>query len=448
MIIRVGAQPGSLLPPPLLLHVLLGVGYRCGVTIEERICKQPCCKALCCMDWLDGKPKQWLEQLLMHSLRTLRGRRVAKANQLRVIVLKYVSSCGGWKRAFPTSRNGDIYVPFHFNFESKADYWIEENLRLPRQDIDRVRALLGIPEVVITKNRDSISGFVAFCMLLFKLSWPRRMSDLRDEFGGTKQRCSRIVNHVVVFLFQRFSPKMSTLDRGRYTDEYLLHLCRVGYEKNDVMDNIWGFIDATIRPCARPVRFQKVVYNGKNRVHSIKFQSIVTWDGMIAHLSGPWAGARHDSGIFAESSLPDVLRSLPCVASVGNPPIALYADEGYALSPRIFVPYADGRICARHAAFNHKMSQMRITVEWGYHCVLRSWTALDFKRNLQIFKSPIGAYYTIAVLLTNIQSCLATYNDITLYAGRGVLFGVTCFVNLRVCRHVNPKCGGVLGHTG
>jgi hypothetical protein len=254
-------------------------------------------------------------------------------------------------------------------------------------------------------------------MLLYKLSWPRRMSDLRDEFGGTKQRCSRIVNHVVVFLFLRFIGKLSSLDRERYTDDYLLHLCSVGYAKNGIMDNIWGFIDATIRPCARPVRFQKVVYNGKNRVHSIKFQSVVSWDGMIAHLSGPWAGARHDSGIFNESALPAILNGLPCVASPGSPPVALYADEGYALSQRIYVPYADGRIDARHAAFNHSMSQSRITVEWGYHMVLQSWTALDFKRNLKIFKSPIAAYYAIAVLLTNIQSCLATYNQVTLYAG-------------------------------
>lgn len=364
-----------------------------------------------------GEQKVKLEQLLVQLLRHLRERRVARAGQLRAIVFKYVSLCGGWQRAFPSSLNGDVHVPFHFDLDLETDYWVHENLRLERRDIDRVRSLLGIPDVVITTNRDRISGLCAFCMLLYKLSWPRRMSDFRDKFGGTKQRCGRIVNHVAVFLFLRFSPKMRTLDRERYTDEYVLELCNAGFAKNGIMDNIWGFIDATIRPCARPVRFQKVVYNGKNRVHSIKFQSVVSWDGMIAHLSGPWAGARHDSGIFNESGLPEALASFPRVASAGFPHVALYADEGYAISRRIFIPYPDGRIDARHAAFNHSMSQSRITVEWSYHMVLRSWTALDFKRNLKIFKSPIAAYYVVATLLTNIQSCLATYNDITLYAG-------------------------------
>ena len=353
-------------------------------------------------------------------LRVLRCKRVVKAKLLRDILFKYVSACGGWKRAFPSSLNGDVAIPFHFDLGAKEDYWIEENIRFAREDIDRVRNLLGIPDIVVTKNRDSCPGLWAFCMVLYKLSWPRRMCDLRDAFGGTKQRCGRIVNCVVIFLYKRFSAKMSTLDRERYTDEYLLHLCECGFKKNGVMENIWGFIDATIRPCARPVRFQKVVYNGKNKVHSIKFQTVVAWDGMIAHLAGPWAGARHDSGIFGESGLPEVMASLPGVSIPGlrhSIPVALYADEGYALSNRVFVPYPDGRLDALHAAFNHTMSQSRIQVEWGYHMILRSWTSLDFKRNLKIFKSPIAAYYVVAALLTNVQSCLNSYNDVTLYSG-------------------------------
>ena len=355
-------------------------------------------------------------QLLQFS----RVRRAARAQRLREWLIKYVAACGGWCRAFPSSENGDVAIPFHFNLDEKEDYWIAQRLRFSRLDIDRVRRLLGIPDIVVTNNRDRCPGLWAFCMLLFKLSWPRLMSDLRDVFGGTKQRCGRIVNHVAVFLYVRFSDKMSTLDRERYNDDYILRLCDAGFQKNGIMENIWGFLDATIRPCARPVRFQKVVYNGKNRVHSIKFQTVVSWDGMIAHVAGPWPGARHDSGIFAESGLPQVLSSLPRISHdrLHRPlPVALYADEGYALSNRVFIPYPDGRLDALHQAFNQKMSQSRITVEWAYHTILRSWPALDFKRNLKLFKSPIAAYYVVAALLTNVQSCLNTYNDITLYAG-------------------------------
>lgn len=368
---------------------------------------------------MDHKQIEAITLIALQLIRHLRAKRVGRGKLLRDVVFRYASACGGWKRAFPSSINGDVALPFHFDFEMKPDYWVEENMRLPRNDIDRVRRLLGIPDVVVTHNRDSCPGFWAFCMLLYKLSWPRRMSDLRDCFGGTKQRCGRLVNHVAVFLYRRFGPKLNGLDRARYSDQYLLRLCDIVHRQNGVMDNIWGFIDATIRPCARPVRFQKVMFNGKNHVHSIKFQSVVSWDGMIAHMCGPWAGARHDSGIFAESGLPSILETLPFVSSPGTPAVALYADDGYALSRRVFVPYPDGRVNARHAAFNQTLSQSRITVEWSYHKILSSWTALDFKRNLKIFKSPIAVYYMVATLLTNIQSCLNTYNEITLYSGYG-----------------------------
>ena len=77
-------------------------------------------------------------------LRHLRCRRAARAQLLREVLIKYVAACGGWCRAFPSSENGDVAIPFHFNLDEKEDYWIVERLRIARLDIDRVRRLLGI----------------------------------------------------------------------------------------------------------------------------------------------------------------------------------------------------------------------------------------------------------------------------------------------------------------
>src|SRR4051794_28192081 len=52
--------------------------------------------------------------------------------------------------------------------------------------------------------------------------------------------------------------------------------------------NVWGFIDGTVRPIARPTRHQRQVYNGHKRVHAIKFQSAVERPGLFqarGHLS-------------------------------------------------------------------------------------------------------------------------------------------------------------------
>ena len=127
-----------------------------------------------------------------------------------------------------------------------------------------------------------------------------------------------------------------------------------------------------------------------------------------------WVGSRHDSGIFQDSGLHDLLDTLPYV-TFGNAttPVALYADDGYALSERVFCPHPDGRIDARHQAFNTAMSNSRITVEWSYGRICALCRALNLKDNMKLFKSPIGVYYMVATLLRNCVSCIEGSNAIT-----------------------------------
>ena len=203
------------------------------------------------------------------------------------------------------------------------------------------------------------------------------------------------------------------------TDDYIMHLCRTQFKKSGTCPHVWGFIDATVRPCCRPVYFQESIYNGKDRVHAIKFQTIVSVDGMICHCSGPWSGRRHDSYLY-NKTLPHVLGQLPVIWSddrTTRVPVAVYADPGYTLSTRVLMPFPDGRTDALHAAFNRTMSKARISVEWGYARVMELWPHLDFHRNLRVFKSPIGAQYFVAVLLTNAKTCVDGGNIISDYFG-------------------------------
>jgi hypothetical protein len=70
-----------------------------------------------------------------------------------------------------------------------------------------------------------------------------------------------------------------------------------------------------------------------------------------------------------------------------------------------------------HQAFNVTMSRVRITVEWGYSRVSRLWQHINFKDNQKVFKSPIGAQYMVAVLLTNAITCIDRGNEISDYFG-------------------------------
>ena len=59
------------------------------------------------------------------------------------------------------------------------------------------------------------------------------------------------------------------------------------HEKGAALQNCFGFIDGTTCSIAKPAVNQRIVYNGHKIVHSLKFQSVVIPNGMIAHLYGP-----------------------------------------------------------------------------------------------------------------------------------------------------------------
>ncbi len=60
------------------------------------------------------------------------------------------------------------------------------------------------------------------------------------------------------------------------------------------MKNCVGFIDGTNREIARPIDDQNMFYSGHKHVHSIKFQSWITPDGIISHLFGLVNSKGHD----------------------------------------------------------------------------------------------------------------------------------------------------------
>ena len=75
------------------------------------------------------------------------------------------------------------------------------------------------------------------------------------------------------------------------------------HDKGAPLENCWGFVDGTVRPLCRPGENQRIMYNGHKKVHTIKFQSVVAPNGLIANVFGPVQGRRHDSCMLSNSGL-------------------------------------------------------------------------------------------------------------------------------------------------
>lgn len=68
-----------------------------------------------------------------------------------------------------------------------------------------------------------------------------------------------------------------------------------------------GIVNGSTRRLARPVRGQRLLYSDWKRSHALKYESVVTPDGMIRHIFGPILGRRHDATMWIRGSLLHVL---------------------------------------------------------------------------------------------------------------------------------------------
>ena len=145
------------------------------------------------------------------------------------------------------------------------------------------------------------------------------------------------------------------------------------------------------------------MHNGHKRVHGIKFQSVVTPDGLIANLFPPFEGKRHDSTMLHESGL---LNDLRHVAFHNGQPLYLDGDPAYPLGVHLKAPFKGNNLTPHMALYNKSMSEVRVTVEMLFGNISNYFKFIDFKRQMKVNFSPLGKIYFVCASLENAQTCL------------------------------------------
>ena len=253
--------------------------------------------------------------------------------------------------------------------------------------------------------------FFSWCC--FASPRPRRIAhEMADFFGMKRSKISAGIRTMVDALHSL---------SAAYFENPAIHHKRMPYyaakihEKCGLVNTVWGFIDGTLRKTCRPSYFQKQAYSGHKRAHGIKFQSVVTPDGLFACMYGPIMGNRHDAYMLAKSRLLHQLEAFmppeqpPEGGEANNHPVApiysLYGDPAYPQSHYLFGGYRNPRAGTPQAQWNTEMSKVREVVEWGFANILANWAFLEFRPAMKIFKSPVGKYYIVGAFLMNLRSC-------------------------------------------
>ena len=221
--------------------------------------------------------------------------------------------------------------------------------RVEKQDLPRLVAALQLPPVLRCEQRSICEDIEGLCMLLKRVAYPCRLSDMIPRFGRPVSVISLITNDVIDYIYdvhghlitqwnqdllnhgalQRYADAISgqgaPLDNrpfavydhmvqnppcwranrplGHPKQKNIKLSCfvldvPVGGLLSSMADFVpcdrklqrahcFGFVDGTVRPISRPDERQRIVYNGHKRVHALKFQSLSLPNGLIGNLYGP-----------------------------------------------------------------------------------------------------------------------------------------------------------------
>jgi len=274
-----------------------------------------------------------------------------------------------------------------------------ERFRVDAAGIRRMAAALRLPETISEPQRRCVvRRDEAMCILLRRLCYPARWADLEAEFGRSSAFLCTVFLHMVELIDERYAADMR-LNPAALAPRLRSYADAIA-AKGAPLDVCFGFVDGTAWQVCRPSWLQREVYSGHKRYHCLKFQAVQLPDGIIADLSGPWAGRRHDQFMLVASELEQRLSSAVFDGYV------LYGDEGYTYSEHIAVPFRTAYMTEERRAFNDGMAAVRVSVEWGFMRVKQLFAYLAFVPSQRIYSSPVAKLYRVAVLLTNMITCM------------------------------------------
>jgi hypothetical protein len=299
-----------------------------------------------------------------------------------------------------------------FDFDNSCNKLFVQDFRFNKVEVNTIvsalQTIAGFPEDIVSYAQDRAPLRTVFLMLCMKYAWPTRLGAMTRLFKKSISWISRLITTLRKLLYNFCFPKMrcpptlSPTDIDKFTS---------AVQRISGLDVCFGFLDATVRPICRPSIGQKECYNGKDRLHAIKFQICSTPDGMIQHIDGPWPGRRHDHHMVTSAPLStgtpvlvDWILSHPRTRHGTNH--IVYADAGYYTQPGIESPWPDAELNEEHAVFNDMMKSSRIAVEWEFGHILEHWASLHFKPSQKLLTGGIGQQYVVAAFLTNVYNCL------------------------------------------
>lgn len=192
--------------------------------------------------------------------------------------------------------------------ESLSDSEALETFRFSWEEIRQLAPLLRLEEVSWTQGV-APTPELALCVLCARLAFPGRWATLEGLFGRSRAWLSTVFTDTALFLYRTF---LRILEWHPQLTYERMEAFSKATEKVGGVEGIWGFVDGTFRSHQRPLGQddQRLVFSGHKRLHGINYQAIVTPNGIVSSLTGPWPGPVNDWTMWRRSHIEQRLREV------------------------------------------------------------------------------------------------------------------------------------------
>ena len=162
--------------------------------------------------------------------------------------------------------------------ECKAEF------RFERGDIERVADELQLPPIFECPQGSAFDRIEGLCILLRRLAYPYRYSDMVSRFGRPVPVLFMISKILLNYIYDLHYRRITAWNLAILSPLALQQYADAVSDKGAALDNCFGFVDGTFFPICRPGEHQRMVYNGHKSVHALKFQAVALPNGLIGQL--------------------------------------------------------------------------------------------------------------------------------------------------------------------
>ena len=144
----------------------------------------------------------------------------------------------------------DSYDQFNLDDMDEAECIAE--LRFEKRHILQLEEVLQIPPLMKCNQRSVFTGTEGLCMLLKRLAYPCRYSDLIHRFSRPVPVLGMITNNVIDYIYDTHHHKITNWNNDILSPAALQIYADAISAKGAALDNCFGFIDGTVRPISKP----------------------------------------------------------------------------------------------------------------------------------------------------------------------------------------------------